>query len=241
MKSPSDSPLPKPGRPGVSNLLSLAAAVGLVSAPAVAAEPKFPHTYEGDREPTTASPFWQEIKGGEGKASGTVSVAGGKLRVEVPENTRHYYAIGRSGGGAERGEGVMAYDGGAEAGTTIDFNLVVSCNDPEQAIFGVHIGREDGRSVVTFSTSGVTVDGKFFAHATTDPDTYRLAFDQDALVVYSARQGKIYEGALRPATAYPHNALFFGTLAPMDIKTPGTWELDFLRWTQDGAEFSPPR
>ena len=193
--------------------------------PALQASEPFEHQYAGGTPPKESVPPLVESRKSGG---GRVSLDSGKLRVEVPVGANHFYTI----------EGTED-DGATAQGSTLDFSVVLVDTAPEQAAFSMRVGTGEGSWHVVFHSDQIRLGTKSVAHDTTQPDVYRLAIQDGKMTLYSARDGELFE-AVRQEGKQKENRISFGTRSPLVVESPVVWELDFLRWTHNGAVFSRP-
>ncbi|HRJ71967.1 MAG TPA: hypothetical protein PLS03_07065 [Terrimicrobiaceae bacterium] len=166
-------------------------------------------------------------KGGGGK----VTQDGGRLRLEVPAGANHFFNV-------EGGPG-LSYNGATESGTTIDFSLTVQGTDATQAGFAIRVGTGEGSWSLSFFPDEIRIGSRSISHAVREGDTYRLAFQNGKMSVYSERKGELAT-EIQAEKKYGENRLSFGTRGSIEVVSPVSWELGFIRWTNKGATFAPP-
>lgn len=201
---------------------------GLLCFPAALRAVEFEHVYMGDT-PTKNSdlPIQESRKSG----GGVVSNDDGRLKVSVPVGASHFYTI-------EGGEGLV-YDGSSPAGTTMDFALAVQSEKSDQAAFAIRIGSGKVSWQLTFYPDMIRVGSLMIPHQVNERDTYRLAFRDGKMLLYSARSGELAAN-IKPETKLSENRISFGTRSSIEVAAPVSWDLGFLRWTNKEAVFSAP-
>lgn len=194
--------------------------------PGICLAGSFEHQYTGNTPPEEAvPPLVTSRKSG----GGQVSTESGTLRVEVPAGANHFYTI----------EGGADFDGASEAGTTLDFSLMLQGADAGQAVFSIRVGTGEASWHVVFYPGQIQIGSRAVVHDSTRSDVYRISFQDGKMSLFSARSGEL-AAEVRPETKLGENRISFGTRSPITVVSPVRWELGFLRWTNKEAIFSPP-
>jgi len=181
--------------------------------------------------PQKASPEWVLRHGG-----GTIQLLHEQLHVDTPVGERNFFVIGNlneeSMGDAEKWNASTGM-------TTVEFRVRCESPDPSLEIFQVQIS--DGRLQWRIRFLNNKIFPREVPVDTSEADTYRAVIQNGKLTLSSERNGVLladvpgnesYAG--KPTTS---NALLFGSFTPNSQADAGlgTWQLDFIRWTNQEA------
>lgn len=186
----------------------------LFLASSLAADLRFANSYQADELPEQASPKWA-AKGNAAEAS----VAEGCLSVKSDgPGKRQFYVFDQSTGGWDMTSGRA----------TVEFRLKCASDDPEDEVFRVQIsdGTQMWRAVFfNGRCNGAQAD-------TAEWDTYRLTVRDGKLQIHSENRGVI-AADIPSAPQEDVPSILFGTFKASPQSATRSWDLDFIRWTND--------
>jgi hypothetical protein len=209
---------------GAGPVLLLAAMAGAAS---------FEHEYSpaAGVMPQDSTPTWALRHGG-----GTIQANHGVLRADMPAGERSFFVIGRLDDEAYGDVGAWNATTGR---ATVEFRVRCESDDPSLEVFQLHLS--DGRLQWRIRFCGDKIFPRRVAVDTGEADTYRAVLRDGRLTLSSERQGVIFADvpgnesyAGKPTRSH---ALLFGSFDPNTTASGATtsWELDFLRWTNQEA------
>jgi len=207
---------------------------GLLLAVAALAASPFEHEYAAATGvmPQESNPAWVLRHGG-----GNIQIRDERLTAETPTGQRNFFAIGRLDEGDDPDE-PSAWDAAAGP-STVEFRVRCESDESDLEIFQVHLSNGHLQWRIRFYSNKIFPRNKTID--TREPDTYRAVIRDDLLTLSCERHGVILESvpgndsyAGKPTQS---NALWFGSFSPNAQITGGvgTWELDFIRWTNQEA------
>ncbi len=189
----------------------------LLLASSLAADLQFANSYQADELPENASPKWVE----KGNAAET-SVADGCLSVKSDgAGKRQFYVFDQTTGGWDMTSGRA----------TVEFRIRCASDDPEDEVFRVQFsdGTQMWRAVFfNDRCNGAKAD-------TADWDTYRLTVRDGKLQIRSEKLG-IIAADIPSAPQEDVPSILFGTFKGSPQSAHRSWDLDFIRWTNDDVQ-----
>lgn len=178
---------------------------------------QFANSYYADELPENAAPKWV-MKGNAGNAA----AADGLLGVNS-EGTgkRQFYVLDTASGAWDMSNGLA----------TVEFRMKCASDDPEDEVFRVQLS--DGKQMWRVNFYNGRCNGS--AVKTGDWDTYRLTLKDGKMQVSSEKLGVIARD-IAPSPLEDTAALLFGTFKASPKFATRSWDLDFLRWSNESVE-----
>lgn len=205
-------------------------------APAWSAE-DFEHEYRPKALPTESTPSWLLV----GKArDALVDVTSGQLQVSTMADKTFHYSLGLLASGAAAGSGAEGWDA-SSGSSTIEFRLRCEGEAAEASVFTLLVADGTLQWNIRFSPTTIKVSrGGQRRIDTTVPETYRVTLDQGQLQLSSANGGVLFS-RVPGQKGDGRNRLLFGSYPEENAPHARvTWELAFLRWTNQKAHSDPP-
>ena len=178
---------------------------------------QFANSFYADELPEQAAPKWV-AKGN----AGTAIAADGLLSVNSEGIGKRQFYILDSASGAWDMSGGLA---------TVEFRMKCASDDPEDEVFRVQLS--DGKQMWRVNFYKGRCNGS--AVATGDWDTYRLTLKDGKMQVRSEKLGVIASD-IAPSPLEDTPALLFGTFKASPKFATRSWDLDFIRWTNEIVE-----
>lgn len=181
----------------------------------LAADLQYSGVYQADELPEKSSPKWAS-KGN----SASVEIADSSLNVQSEGANKRQFYVADQIAGWDMSSGLA----------TVEFRLKCSSTDPEDEVFRVQLsdGSKMWRAVFfPQRCNGAKVE-------TDDWDTYRLVVRDGRMEISSEKLGVIAEN-VESAPFTEDQALLFGTFKGSPSSASRTWNIDFVRWTNDEA------
>ncbi len=232
----------------IHNLRSSLAAAVLLSTPVYGGTAiDYTGSYEGDALPDAveSNPQWN-VLGNSGDAMAAIVDVDETRSLRVSSvgnpNTRLFWTLGKF---SPTHAPTEAWLSDPEKGSTVDFRIKISdtvgpVDNGLRPGFAIQVS--DGQHYVTFffGISGITANGASVKAIEGIDNTlfneYRIAFQNGAASLYAAGDNNAIFSNVRGATL-SRNAVAIGDFSDY---IGGTYHLDYLRWSNEKAEFSPP-
>ena len=177
----------------------------------------FTNSFYADELPENSAPKWV-VKGN----AGSVAAADGLLNVSSEGiGKRQFYVMDAASGAWDMSGGLA----------TVEFRMKCASDDPEDEVFRVQLS--DGKQMWRVNFYNGRCNG--VAVATGDWDTYRLTIKDGKMQVSSEKLGVIVAD-IAPAPLEDSPSLLFGTFKTSPKFATRSWDLDFIRWTNEKLE-----
>jgi len=193
--------------------LTLISAVFLAVSP-LTADLQFSSSYHGDELPEHADPRWT-VKG----RPVEVTANDGVLSVKsAGPGMRHFYVIDQKSGSWNMESGLA----------TVEFRMKCQSDAPEDEVFRVQLS--DGKNIWRAAFYPRRCNG--VRAETEDWDTYTLTVRDGRMQIVSEKLG-VLGSELEPSPLEDDPALLFGTFKGSAESASRSWDLDFIRWSNE--------